>query len=138
MREIKLRTTTVYTRDDKYIILPNTDLTKNQLINWTHNVVTSRFDISVGVDYSSDVNQVMIIMKEVAEAFSKINKKPEPFVRFQEFGDSSLKFSIYFWSDEIFRIENIKSDYRVKLFKAFSENNIKIPFPQRVIHTVNN
>lgn len=134
VQEIKLRTTTVFTRDDKYIILPNTDLTRNQLINWTHNEITSRFDISVGVDYSSDIDVVMSIMEKTALNFDQIKTDPKPIVRFQEFADSSLNFSIYFWSDEIFRIENIKSEYRIRLFKAFNVNNIEIPFPQRVIH----
>lgn len=134
VQEIKLRTTTVFTRDDKYIILPNTDLTRNQLINWTHNEITSRFDISVGVDYSSDIDVVMSIMEKTALNFDQIKTDPKPIVRFQEFADSSLNFSIYFWSDEIFRIENIKSEYRIRLFKAFNVNNIGIPFPQRVIH----
>lgn len=137
VQEINLRTTTVYTRDDKYIILPNSDLTRNHLINWTLSKVTSRFEISVGVDYSSDVEEVMSIMKNIAVNFDKIRKDPMPFVRFQEFGDSALLFSVYFWSDEIFRIENIKSDYRVLLFKEFSKHNINIPFPQRVVHSIN-
>ena len=137
VQEINLRTTTVFTRDDKYIILPNTDLTRNHLINWTHSEITSRFDISVGVDYSSDVDQVIAIMLDVATGFDQIKKEPQAFVRFKEFGDSSLDFAIFFWSDEIFRIEKIKSDYRIALFKAFNENEISIPFPQRVIHTPN-
>lgn len=137
VQEINLRTTTVFTRDDKYIILPNTDLTRNHLINWTHSEITSRFDVSVGVDYSSDVDQVIAIMLDVAARFDQIKKEPQAFVRFKEFGDSSLDFGIFFWSDEIFRIEKIKSDYRIALFKAFNENEISIPFPQRVIHTPN-
>jgi len=138
VQEINLRTTTVFTRDDKYIILPNTDLTRNQLINWTHSEITSRFDISVGVDYSSNVDQIIAIMLDVAAQFEQIKKEPQAFVRFIEFGDSSLDFGIFFWSDEIFRIEKIKSDYRIALFKAFNEHEIRIPFPQRVIHTANN
>lgn len=135
VQEINLRTTTVFTRDDKYIILPNTDLTRKHLINWTLSEITSRFDVSVGVDYSSDVDEVISIMLEVAARFEQIKKDPQAFVRFNEFGDSSLDFSIFFWSDEIFRIEKIKSDYRIALFKSFKEHKINIPFPQRVIHT---
>lgn len=138
VQEINLRTTTVFTRDDKYIILPNTDLTRKHLINWTHSQITSRFDVSVGVDYSSDVDEVIALMLEVAAGFEQIKKEPEAFVRLKEFGDSSLDFAIFFWSDEIFRIEKIKSDYRVALFKAFNEHKISIPFPQRIIHTPNN
>ncbi|MDI1317147.1 mechanosensitive ion channel domain-containing protein [Flavobacterium sp.] len=137
VQEINLRTTTVFTRDDKYIILPNTDLTRKHLINWTHSEITSRFEIAVGVDYNSDVDHVIKIMLEVASTFDKIKKDPETFVRLKEFGDSSLDFGIFFWSDEIFRIEKIKSDYRIALFKAFNDNKISIPFPQRVIHSTN-
>lgn len=137
VEEINLRTTTVYTRDDKTIILPNTDLTRNHLINWTHSETTSRFEISVGVGYESDVEQVISIMLNATNNLELIKKEPQPFVRFKEFGDSALDFSIFFWSDEIFRIEKIKSDYRIALFKAFREHSINIPFPQRVIHTAN-
>lgn len=134
--EIKFRTTTVVTRDDKYIIIPNTDLTKNQLINWTHNNVTSRFEINVGVDYNSDVNLVIELLEKAVSSHKNVLKKPKPYVRFMNFGDSSLDFTILFWSNEVFRIENIKSEIRVMILELFRENNVQIPFPQRVIHTV--
>ena len=134
VKEINLRTTTVLTRDDKYIILPNSNLTKNQLINWTHNNLSSRFDVNVGVDYSSDVNQVMRILKTAVDSQNGILKEPNPFVRFTDFGDSSLNFSVIFWSEDVFRVETIKSEMRIKIFELFKENNIIIPFPQRVLH----
>jgi len=134
VQEINLRTTTVLTRDDKYIILPNSQLTHNQIINWTHSDITSRFDIKVGVDYSSDVNLVMKILKDSAIKQDGVKEKPTPFVRFVDYADSSLNFEVYFWSDEVFRAENIKSEIRVRIFNEFKQNNIVIPFPQRVVH----
>ncbi|WP_338407734.1 mechanosensitive ion channel domain-containing protein [uncultured Flavobacterium sp.] len=134
VQEINIRTTTVLTREDKYIILPNTDLTRNQLINWTHSAISSRFEVNVGVDYSSDVTLVMKILKAAVDKQKGILKKPEPFVRFTDFGESSLDFSIIFWSEEVFRVENIKSEMRIKIFELFNSNNITIPFPQRVVH----
>lgn len=137
VQDINLRTTTVLTRDDKYIILPNSDLTKNQLINWTHNDLASRFEVTVGVDYTSDIQQVIKILKEAVDRQSNVLKEPSPFIRFTDFGDSSLNFSVIFWSEELFRIETTKSDLRIKIFELFKENNITIPFPQRVVH-INN
>jgi small-conductance mechanosensitive channel len=134
VQEINLRTTTVLTRDDKYIILPNTDLTKNQLINWTLYNIASRFVVSVGVDYSSDVKTVLRLLEQVIVEQKGILTNPVPFVRFEDFGESSLDFSIYFWSEEVFRVENIKSELRVRIFEILKENNIVIPFPQSVIH----
>ncbi len=134
VKEINFRTTTVMTRDEKYIIIPNSDLTSNRLINWTHSQVTSRFEVEVGVDYSSDVILVMDILVKAVNKHPKVLKTPKPFVRFTEFADSSLNFNILFWSDDIFRIENVKSEIRVEIFRLFKENNIQIPFPQRVLH----
>ncbi len=135
VQEIKLRTTTVLTRDDKSIILPNTILTKNQIINWTHSEVDSRFDIEVGIDYSSDVTLAMELLKQAAVLQENVLKEPKPFVRFTNYGESSILFTVYFWADEVFRVENIKSEIRVRIFQMFKEHNIVIPFPQRVIHT---
>jgi len=134
VKEINFRTTTVMTRDEKYIIIPNSDLTSSQLINWTHSQVTSRFEVEVGVDYNSDINNVMKLLLEAVSRHQKVLKTPAPFVRFTEFGDSSLNFTVLFWSDDIFRIENVKSEIRVEIFNLFKENNIQIPFPQRVLH----
>ena len=137
VQEINLRTTTVLTRDEKYIILPNSHLTKNELINWTHSSVSSRFEVLIGVDYSSDINQVMQILKDIVLNQEGVQKEPKPFVRFIEFGASSLDFSVIFWSEEVFKVNNIKSDLRIKIFNAFKENKIEIPFPQRVVHLKN-
>ncbi len=137
VQEIHLRTTTVLTRDDRYIILPNTDLTRNQLINWTHSDVASRFEVNVGVDYGSDVKMVMAVLQEVVNVQEGVLKQPKPFVRFVDFADSSLNFSVIFWAEEVFRVENIKSDLRVKIFEALKNHSITIPFPQRVVHLKN-
>jgi len=134
---INLRTTLVLTRDDKYIILPNSHLTSNELVNWTHNKVTSRFEIAVGVDYNSDVEKVIDIMYQTAINHPASLKNPKPFVRLINFGASSLDFIVYFHSNEIFRIETIKSEMRLKILNEFRENNITIPFPQRTLH-INN
>jgi small-conductance mechanosensitive channel len=99
-----LRTTTVLTRDDKYIILPNTDLTRNQLINWTHSDLASRFEVTVG-DYSSDVKQVMQILKAAVDSQMGVLKQPDPFIRFTDFGDSSLNFSIIFGRKNCFALK---------------------------------
>jgi small-conductance mechanosensitive channel len=134
VEEINLRTTTVKTRDDKYIILPNSDLTRNQLINWTHNTLASRFEVAIGVDYSSDVKLVMKTLQEAAIEQNGILNKPKPFVRFADYGDSELRFTIHFWAEDVFRVENTKSDLRVLIFEKLKEQKISIPFPQRVVH----
>jgi len=137
VQKINIRTTTVLTRDDKYIIMPNSALTGSQLINWTHGHETSRFEIKVGVDYSTDVHKAMNICKSIADNHPMVLKNPEPFVRLSDFGNSSIDLVLLFWSDEVFRVENVKSEIRIKIFDSFKENGITIPFPQRVVHMRN-
>ena len=58
---------------------------------------------------------------------------PKPFVRFLDFGDSSLDFGLYFFSMNVTKIEDIKSDLRFKIDQLFREKGVEIPFPQRVV-----
>lgn len=134
VEKINLRTTSIITREDTYIILPNSVITNNNLINWTYSNVSSRFKIDVGVDYSSDVKLVMELMEKAVKAQKEVLSKPDPIVRFEEYADSSLNFSVFFWCDEVFRVEIIKSQIRVRLYEYFKENKVEIPFPQRVVH----
>lgn len=136
VKHIGLRTTKVISRDDITLILPNNILTNHQVINWSHANETARFKVSVGVDYSSDVDLVTEILLKSVTGHKAVLKAPKPFVRFEDFGDSSLDFSIFFWSDKIFPIENVKSEIRYTISKSFRENNVTIPFPQRVVHMV--
>jgi len=134
VEEIKFRTTTVIGRDENYVILPNSELTANSVVNWTYNKKPSRFEVNVGVDYSTNVPDVMEILKEVAKATPRVLVDPEPFVRFEDYADFKLVFSVYFYTYDIFRAENVKSAMRVKIFKALMAKGINIPFPQRVVH----
>ncbi len=134
VQEINLRTSVVQTRDDKYIILPNSILTGGSLINWTHHSEMSRFNVTVGVSYSSNVERVMSIMKEVAIAHPLVSPEREPFARLINFGDSSIDFEVLFWTADVFRVDNIKSDIRIGIINAFRQHNVEIPFPQRVMH----
>ena len=134
--EIGLRTSHVVTRDNIILIVPNSHLTQNNIINWSMMDQKSRFNVSVGVAYGSDVRLVETVLLQCADAVSDIEQTPKPFVRFDEFGDSSLNFKIYFWSSNNFEVENIRSQLRFEIDKGFRENNITIPFPQRDLHII--
>lgn len=45
-----------------------------------------------------------------------------------------MEFTLLFWVQNVFRVENTKSDLRVIIYKMLKENNIKIPLPQHVLH----
>jgi len=80
------------------------------------------------------VEKVFACLEEVMKENPRVMAKPIPFVRFIDFGESSLDFQMIFWSKEIFRIENVKSDIRRAVYQKLAESNLTIPFPQRDIH----
>lgn len=133
VKSIGLRTSNVETRDKINILIPNSKLVVEKVTNWSHNKEPSRFTVRVGVAYGSDLALVRKLILEAAEHHPKVLKKPPPAVQFSQFGDSSLDFTLYFFSREFFRIEFVKSDIRFEIDKLFRENGITIPFPQRDI-----
>ncbi|MFK7772643.1 MAG: mechanosensitive ion channel family protein [Saprospiraceae bacterium] len=128
--KIGLRTSIVVTRDDIVVVLPNSKLVTDSVINWNHNHTPTRFKINVGVSYNSDVDEVSKLILEAINNHPKILNNPKPQVQFADFGSSSLDFTLYFFSHEFFRIELVKSDLRYSIFRIFRKNNIEIPFPQ--------
>jgi len=130
---IGLRTTTIETRDSTQIIVPNSKFTNENVLNWSHMDITNRFNVSVGVAYSSDIKLVMDILKSCAVNHESVLKIPEPLVIFDDFNDYSLDFKLHFWTTNAFAVEKIKSDIRIMINQSFIENKIVIPFPIRTI-----
>ncbi len=137
IQQIKLRHTVILNRDGVNLIVPNHKFVTEKVINWSHQSDLSRFVVNVGVDYSSDPKLINKLLKEVANNHSLIvkNDPVHPiFVRFADFGESSLDFQLFFWTRHSFIVENVKSELRFAIFEAFAQNGIQIPFPQRDLH----
>jgi len=134
IQEIGLRTSIGLNRDDISIIIPNSLITTNKVINWSHQKKQNRFRIEVGVTYGSDVDLVIKILEESAKKHPEVNDKKLVEARLVNFGNSSLDFQVLFYSSTIFGSDRMKSDIRRKINRKFIENNITIPFPQMDVH----
>jgi len=134
LENIGLRTSTGLSRDDIAVILPNSVITTNKVINWSHQSMKTRFRINVGVAYGSDVELVKRILEESVMEHPDITDKKLIEGRLIDFGNSSLDFQVLFFSKNVFRIEKVKSDIRFIINRKFIENNISIPFPQMDVH----
>ncbi|MBU8893738.1 MAG: mechanosensitive ion channel [Bacteroidales bacterium] len=136
VKEIGFRTSKIETRDNIVLVIPNSKFIIGNVINWSHIQKRTRFYVQVGVAYGSDVRLVEKVLHDCAINHKKISNKPDPFVRFNDFGESSLEFQVFFWTDESFYVENIKSDLRFEIDRKFRENKIQIPFPQTDVHII--
>lgn len=133
---IRARSTIVHTRDDVAIIIPNSKFISENVVNDNFSGDKIRLKLSVGVSYESDVRLVEKILTEVAYAHPKVFNKPPVKVSFNDFGDSSLDFNLFFWTGDLWSKEFLLSDLRFEIVKRFREEKVVIPFPQRDIHLI--
>lgn len=131
VQSIGLRTSQAVTREGISIIIPNSRLVIDKVVNWSHVHQPNRFSVKVGVAYGSNLSKVQELLLQAAHEHRDVLKAPPPRVQFKDFGNSSLDFELFFYSDEFFRIEFVKSEIRFAIDKLFRENDVTIPFPQR-------
>lgn len=134
--KIGMRTSTIVSRDDVAIIVPNSRFVSDEVVNWTHQEKHVRFHIKIGVAYGSDTEKVRDTLIAAAQAHPEVADNPIPIVFFQDFGESALQFEILFWTNKTFEAERTLSELRFAIDKAFRENNIRIAFPQRDVHII--
>jgi potassium-dependent mechanosensitive channel len=134
VKKISVRATEIETFQHQTVILPNSELINAAVGNWTHRNKIGRVEIPVGVSYASDAHQVHGILMGIARAHPLVLKSPEPFVFFQAFADSSMNFELRVHLGDITLSPVVQNDIRFAILDQFRENNIEIPFPQRVVH----
>jgi len=129
------RSTWVRTNDNVVIIIPNSEFINSRVTNWTANDRQVRFSLPVGVSYGSDPEKVRQILLEVARRHPDVMADPGPEALFLGFGDSSLDLSLRVWTiNQVQTPRRLKSDLYFAIFRAFREQGIEIPFPQRDLH----
>lgn len=138
IQEIGLRTSKTINRYDISVIIPNSLITTNKVINWSHQEINTLFTLKVGVAYESDVALVIDILKKCANRHLEVVKKEQTDVRFSDFGASSLDFTLIFYTQNIFSAEKIKSEIRIDIAQTFKTNNITFPFNQLDVHIKRN
>ena len=134
VERIDLRSTRVITRFGNLIVIPNGLISGQTVRNFTQGENATMVQLDVGVAYGSDVERVKAILLEAANAEEEVVKKAQTAVLFNDFGESSLQFTVCFWIENPFLRKLISSNIRFRIDEAFRANGIRIPFPQRDVH----
>lgn len=133
--EIGLRSTRLLTRDDIEITVPNGIIGNGKIINEAGGPSEKhRIRVAVSVAYGSDIDHVIATLQKVATDNADIDADPEPRVRFRLFGDSSLNFELLGWIAQPIDRGRVMHELNCAIYKAFHDNGIEIPFPQRDLH----
>jgi potassium efflux system protein len=136
IKKIGLRSSLIKRFDHSDLIVPNSLLTSNSIINWSLTDRFMRITIPVGVAYGSKVPLVMKTLSEAANSITLVAKDIAPQVIFMNFGESSLDFELRVWATKFNQRILIISELHQEIDRRFREAGIVIPFPQRDLHLV--
>lgn len=134
VRKISVRSTEIETFDRASVIVPNSELISNSVTNLTHQNALGRLIIPVGVAYDADPRQVREILSSIAGDCPLILPYPEPSVSFEDFGASSLDFTLRAYVADVNNSLSAKTELRTRILLAFRDAGIEIPYPQQDLH----
>ncbi|VAW92461.1 Potassium efflux system KefA protein / Small-conductance mechanosensitive channel [hydrothermal vent metagenome] len=124
-------------RDGVETLIPNENIITSEVTNWSYSDKHVRVKVPVQVSYDDDVEQAMQLMLDACNVSPRVLQKPEPTVRLTSFADSGIELELRLWLDDPEQgVGSVKSDINLAIWKAFKENAITIPFPQRDVHLI--
>jgi small-conductance mechanosensitive channel len=129
------RYVSVVTRDGIEHLIPNEEFITTRVENWTHSDSRIRIKIPIGVHYNSDVERALEICVRCAAEVPRVLEEPAPVCQLRAFGDNSVDLELRLWiGDPMNGVNNVRSDTLRLIWKAFHEEGIEIPYPQRDLH----
>lgn len=133
VKRIGLRSSVVRTNRGAEIIVPNAQLISEQVVNWTLSDRNHRLELSVGVNYGANPQEVIQVLEKAAASHPRILKIPPPKALFMEFGENSMNFELQIWSNRLLDWAQMKSELGVTVYHAIHAAGMSIPFPQREV-----
>jgi small-conductance mechanosensitive channel len=132
--DIGLRATKIRTTDHIIIVIPNNEIMRRDIINYTLISEKIRVRINIGVAYDTDINKAKDIIRTVAAATEWIAKDPAPKVVVRNFGESSVDLQLRVWINDARRRMDTISYITDQVKDAFDREGIEIPYPKRDIY----
>jgi len=136
VEEINTRSTRIRRVDGVHLLVPNSKLLENTVINWTLRDKMVRGSVRIGVAYGSPCKLVSELIKQETQEQQEVLKEQNTTVFFQDFGDNALIFEVYFWINSQVEggLRSVSSHIRFRLDELLTQHNIVIAYPQRDIH----
>jgi small-conductance mechanosensitive channel len=134
--DIGLRATKIRTTDNIVIVIPNNEIMRRDIVNYTTLSTDIRLRIPIGVSYDTDISKAKSVILEVAKTAEWVLKDPPPIVVVRQFGESSVDLELRVWIREARRRMDTISHMTDKVKEAFDEEGIEIPYPKRDISII--
>ncbi len=129
------RATILETYDGRWIVVPNEDFIITRVVNYSDSGSANRYEADFSVSYDTDINLVPDIVEAAVAKHKDVLSEPfPPDCELRGFGDSGIDFAVEFWVEGIDDGPNkYTSDVLFIIWNALKDNNIEIPYPQRVV-----
>jgi len=127
--EVTWRATKLRTRYGNEVIIPNSELGKQAVNNYSEPVAPTRLYVQVGTSYTTPPGVVKGSILRALEREPSVLQSPPPQVLLHDFGDSALIFRVYFWIDDFSHDEVAYDRVRCAIYYAFQRDSIEIPYP---------
>ncbi len=134
VKQIGLRATIVRTKDEKDLLIPNSQLVQTRVANFTYRDSVCRVWTTVGVSYSSDLNQVRNILEKVCAQMVGQSDQHAPEVLLTDFGASSVNYKVSVWIENPWIAGVFKSSLNEAIWWGLKDAGIVIAFPQLDVH----
>jgi small-conductance mechanosensitive channel len=131
---IGIRSSTIRSFEGAEITVPNGTLLSDALTNWTMSDRHRRVQVSVGVAYGSNPDEIIQLLEQAVAEQDGLLAEPAPVVIFNGFGDSSLDFVLRAWVEDNDQFVTIQSSLALAVNRILVDHGIEIPFPQRDLH----
>ena len=135
VNEIQIFNTHILTVDNKEVILPNGPLATGALTNFSKQG-TRRVDWTFSIAYGDDFDKAKAVLRRLCDADTRIQKSPEPFIELIKLNDSSVDITVRVWV-EAADYWGVFFSMNEKVYKAFAQEGLNIPFPQMDVHLKN-
>jgi small conductance mechanosensitive channel len=132
VKHVSVVSTTVITPDNQVIVIPNSKVWGDVIINVTASD-TRRVDLVFGIGYDDSIESALQVLEEVVTRHPLVLKDPTPMIRVSELADSSVNFIVRPWTKTA-DYWTVYWDLQHAVKDAFDANGISIPFPQTDMH----
>lgn len=143
VEEVTIRYTKVFTVDNTFLVIPNSEIRKRDVVNYSAEDIRTRQTLKVTVTYESDVARAREILGESAREtpevigtqgnvrIGKAEYPLEPRTFIDEFGDHGVHLTLRYWVREPYRLQMVASKVNEKVWTKFQQDGIRIPYPHR-------
>jgi len=134
VKSIGFRATIVRTKDEKDLVIPNSQLVQDRIVNYTYRDTVCRFETTVGVAYTADLKKVREVLESVCNQLDWASPQHKPVVILSGFGDSAVNFKIRVWIENPWDVGARQALLNEAIWWGLKEAGIVIAYPQLDVH----